>query len=196
MKFMCTNCRQSLSAEPSLYGQELECPACFSLVQVPQPRRSSVSSKRSNLKEIEFSKAPAILLIVFSSLSCLSLMLPWVDSGFISASGFRKVGTENALIFMALMLLPLVGGICSLISGKYTSKVYAVFSVLAAILAVGLMLFFYSALSQNLESANAGTSTGFLKNLRLSLGIGFPLSCIFVAVTFLSTVNELFKERK
>ncbi len=196
MKFICTNCRQSLSAEPSLYGQDLECPACYSLVQVPTPRRKVPARSNSRLKkEAEFSKALPILLIVFPSLTCMSLMLPWADIGFISASGFRKLGTENALVLMALMAVPLIGGVSSLVNSRYSSKIYAVFSILASIAAVGLMMFFYNELNQNLESANARTRTTFLKNIKLSIGIGFPLACVFVSVTLFSAVSELFKKR-
>ena len=195
MNFICINCRQKLSAEPSQYGQQLECPACFNLLQVPAPKRKAHEASARKVQKPAFSKALPILLIVFPSLACVSLMLPWADIGFISASGFRKAGTENSLMLMLFMAVPLIGGICSLVSGKYTSRTYAVLSVLACVVAVGMMLFFYSELSNNLNSTNSRTRSSFLKDLKISIGIGFPLCCVFVISTFISAFSELCKKR-
>jgi len=189
------HCRQSLSAEPSQYGQQLECPACFNLIDVPVPRRAVRSKSPQRAKKAEFSKALPVLLIVFPALTCISLMLPWAELGFISASGFRKAGTENSLMLMLFMAVPLIGGIFSLVNGKYTSRSYGVLSVLACIAAVAMMLFFYSELTQNLNNVNTRTKSSFLRDLKISIGIGFPLSCVFVAASFISAFSELCKKR-
>ena len=143
-------------------------------------RRKAIEELGKESSSIKFGN---LISLIGAAMMVVGLFLPWATLGALSVSGFAKSGDAKYLLVAGIGI-----GLISL-AGMAMKKSVGLIVFIFSILSGGLLLYLYTALTDNLsDKAVLGVSA--------QIGSGFWLSCAGVVIALIGAISTVKVKKK